>query len=56
MASRRIAIEYENIQKELTESDPYTVTPKEDNLFEWNATLKGPSNTPYENGGEYYRN
>ena len=37
---------------EIKKNPPHNISagPKDDNLFEWEATLLGPIDTPYENG------
>ena len=50
MALHRIQIELENLTKEEDLSDFCSAGPVEDNMFHWEATLKGPIGTPYEGG------
>jgi ubiquitin-conjugating enzyme E2 D/E len=47
MAVKRIEKEYLEILS--SKSDAFSAGPKDD-IFHWNATLIGPSNTPYEGG------
>ena len=32
----------------------YYAQPCEDNLFEWHFTIRGPQDTPFEKGTEYF--
>lgn len=52
MALKRIQIEYNEILKD-TNNLPYSATPLNDNLFNWEAKIYGPEDSPYE-GGTFY--
>ena len=46
---KRILQEIKNINNE--NCDNIKASPKSDsNIFDWTATIKGPDNSPYENG------
>jgi ubiquitin-conjugating enzyme E2 D/E len=51
MTMKRIQIEYNEILKE--NCTIYTATPINDNLFNWQGKIFGPSDSPYE-GGIFY--
>jgi len=51
MALKRLKKEFDELQKEKLENCDAEPIHSED-LFEWKAFIKGPSDTPYENG--YY--
>jgi ubiquitin-conjugating enzyme E2 D/E len=51
MALKRITIEYNEIIKDAF--DGYTASPLNDNLFNWQAKILGPEDSPYE-GGIFY--
>jgi ubiquitin-conjugating enzyme E2 D/E len=51
MTMKRIQIEYNEILKE--KCTIYTATPINDNLFNWQGKIFGPSDSPYE-GGIFY--
>lgn len=48
MALRRLLKELRDITE--NPSEHFTASPVGDNLFEWNATIKGPSDSPYAGG------
>ena len=52
MALKRIQIEYNEILKE-NNSLPYSASPLNDNLFNLEAKIYGPEDSPYE-GGIFY--
>ena len=48
MALKRLKKEWEEFIKEPL--NQCSAQPVDDDLFEWSATIKGPVDTPYENG------
>ncbi len=47
-AEKRINAELREIQKNT--SDLYTGNPIDSNIYKWKATIKGPKDSPYQNG------
>ena len=50
MASRRLQYEVRKFQREDKVALGFDMAPKENTLFEWEGRLRGPPNSPYENG------
>mmetsp|Transcript_10827 Transcript_10827/g.19561 ORF Transcript_10827/g.19561 Transcript_10827/m.19561 type:complete len:157 (-) Transcript_10827:390-860(-) len=51
MAARtRLFKEFKELQRETTLRKEIRLTPDESNIFVWTALIKGPQDTPYENG------
>lgn len=48
MSLKRIKKELEGLENE--SNDLFTVQPANNNLHQWDATLSGPANSPYEGG------
>lgn len=51
MARKRLQVELSQIQRNLVSDDVVYVGPKsDDNIFNWEASIKGPIQTPYQGG------
>jgi ubiquitin-conjugating enzyme E2 D/E len=48
MSQKRIQSDYLDLKNNY--SDNYSADPKENNQFHWEATIKGPDESPYEGG------
>ncbi|TIC20676.1 ubiquitin-conjugating enzyme [Wallemia mellicola] len=50
-ASRRLMTEYKQLSTQSLEDSMFTAGPiSEDNMFEWEALIQGPDDTPFEGG------
>lgn len=50
MATRILLKEIRKLSEELEENSGFMARPKEDNMMEWNASVVGPDEYPYQGG------